>query len=65
MTETEIFTELLKLLDEGGPVELYEFARQNADRLCIPLPDSWVPTVERDRREAEAVEAGWVPKWRD
>ncbi len=65
MTEAEIFTELLRLLEEGGFVELYEFARQNADRLGIPLPDGWVPTVERDRREAEAVKAGWAPKWRD
>ena len=59
MTEAEIFTELLKLLDEGGPVELYEFARQNADRLGIPLPEKWVPTEERAAIEAAADDGGW------
>ncbi len=59
MTGTEIFTELLRLLDEGGTVEIHEFARQNADRLGIPLPGKWVPTEERAAIEAAADDGGW------
>ena len=65
MTEVEIITGLLDALENGNIVAVYEFAREHADRLGIPLPDGWVPTEERAAIEAAAVKGKFVPKWRD